>query len=181
MANTSSGPVGRLSFNRVRLVRHLDIFLIGWCTLIDLIADVPEWSDAPFVDIQALAAVLDSALKAHEGTISEVPTAGFDPNWSFPFFDEFCDTKTVKMSFQYGIHHIKEYRLIQDEKACVVKSDDTSMYGDNGNAGGRFRSGLKISFLDVPVPVTIAFLMAHKSSLWPDRLELPLVDEVISV
>ncbi|KAJ4410973.1 hypothetical protein N0V85_003896 [Neurospora sp. IMI 360204] len=132
----------------------------------------------PSVDIQALATALDSALKSHKGTIIKVPKAGMDENFRLPWFDDVHETQTIKVKFEDGIHDVREYRIIQDEKACVVEDDATSMYGNNGYAGGRFRSDLEVTFHKKEVLVKIAFLMAHKSSLWPVREEFILDDLV---
>ncbi|KAK3391412.1 hypothetical protein B0T20DRAFT_483418 [Sordaria brevicollis] len=160
-----------------------DTFIIWtrWTTVIELSSpDVPDRFYEPPIEILALAAHIDGALKAHKGIISQVPKPGldYDSGFTMPFFDNVHETHKVEVEFNEGIHLVREYRVIQNEKACVVKSDVTSTYDNKGNTRGRFRSNLEITFHKEDVPTTFMFLLAHEASLWPGWEKIDLDDLV---
>ncbi|KAK3953256.1 hypothetical protein QBC32DRAFT_234998 [Pseudoneurospora amorphoporcata] len=144
-----------------------------WTTAIQLyIPDLSEYYDSdPSVDILALATSLDNALKSHKGTITNVPKAGLDEGFGLPDISGAHTTETIEAIFEYGIHPVRECRVNQVEKAWVVKDDATLMHGNIENAGGRFHSELTVTCHKPDTALKIAFLMAHKSSLWPVRDE----------
>ncbi|KAK1774939.1 hypothetical protein QBC45DRAFT_457356 [Copromyces sp. CBS 386.78] len=145
-----------------------------WTTAIQLYIpgpDLPEYYDKPSVDILALATSLDNALKSHKGTITNVPKAGLDEDFELPYISGAHTTEIIEAIFEDGIHPVREYRVNQVEKACVVKDDATLMHGNIENAGGRFHSELTVTCHKTDTALKIAFLMAHKSSLWPVRDE----------
>ncbi|KAK3347895.1 hypothetical protein B0H65DRAFT_522258 [Neurospora tetraspora] len=132
--------------------------------------------EKPCVDIQALAAVLDNAMKVHKGTIAKVPKAGLHNDFTLA---NYYETDIIKVIFGDGIHRHREYRVIQHEKTCVVEDDVAGEYGNGDIAGGRFNSHLTV-YPDKEhkeVSAKIAVLMAHKTSLWPVREKLDLEDD----
>lgn len=112
-------------------------------------------------------------MKSHRGTIDEVPRAGLDEDFALPdtYSLKLHETATIKAEFSNGIHRVREYRVIQDQKNCVIEDDTTTKYGRSEMAQGRFHSKLKVTFYRKDVFVAIRFLTAHKSSLRP-RIEL---------
>ncbi|KAK3496380.1 hypothetical protein B0T13DRAFT_512196 [Neurospora crassa] len=149
-----------------------------WTSVVQM--HFPNIHDDPselFVDIPALAIILDRAMKSHRGTIDDVPHANLDEDFTLPdtYNLKFHETATIKARFSDGIHRVREYRVVQGLKSCVVEDDTTTKYGRSEMAGGRFHSKLKVTFCRKDVSVAIRFLTAHKSSLWPRAEELKLL------
>ncbi|KAL0468262.1 hypothetical protein QR685DRAFT_446171 [Neurospora intermedia] len=134
-----------------------------------------EPSELPF-PTHCLAIALDRAMESHRGTIDEVPRAGLDEDFTLPdtYSLKFHETAIIKAKFSDGIHRVREYRVVQGLKTCVVEDDITTKHGRSEMAGGRFHSKLKVTFCRKDISVSIRFLTAHKSSLWPRATELEL-------
>lgn len=178
MGGLLSGHVGRPLSKCISLVGSPNTFLpTAWPysnRALDETENI-EPSELPF-PTHCLAIALDRAMESHRGTIDEVPRAGLDEDFTLPdtYSLKFHETAIIKAKFSDGIHRVREYRVVQGLKTCVVEDDITTKHGRSEMAGGRFHSKLKVTFCRKDISVSIRFLTAHKSSLWPRATELEL-------
>ncbi|KAK3347891.1 hypothetical protein B0H65DRAFT_571260, partial [Neurospora tetraspora] len=156
---------------------------VRWTTAIEIRSSGKREEDPenPLVDIKRLASALDTAMKEHKGTISQVPkvTVGLEQS-EIPLFREEGQIEHIQMTFQPETHPRKPFHV--EEAHSSGAKFEIGCDPIYSRTAPRSREHLiwkpyggECSFPDYGIflrckklgHATLRIKIVHKSSLWP--------------